>query len=180
MAVRSDWKSDEIIAINADDPGHQAMLVRRFQNMMQKGCTLFYLDSFGDDLEHVKLMRVLREKLGPDVLTFCEHQCDAILPYSGGYSETTFHTAKPGQDAGYTVWSGVDNWEIYRWLVPGCQLAARLYQIEGKIPADFEPVDHFFYRNHITPLLPVSDIQRASVIERLQPQFLDAGGQWKP
>lgn len=180
MAVRQDWRSDQIIAINADDPGHQAMLVRRFANMVQKGSTLFYLDSFGDDLEHVKLMRVLREKLGPDVLTFCEHQCDAILPYSGGYSETTFHAAKPGQAAGYTVWSGLDNWEIYRWLCPGCQLAARLYQIEGKIPADFEPVDQFFYRNHITPLLPVSDIQRASVIERVQPQFLDATGRWKP
>jgi hypothetical protein len=59
MAVRLDWKSDQVISINADDPGHQAMLLRRFQNMVEKGCSLFYLDSFGNDLEHVKLMRLL-------------------------------------------------------------------------------------------------------------------------
>jgi hypothetical protein len=147
--------------------------------MVQKGCTLFYLDSFGNDLEHVKLMRVLREQLGPDVLTFAEHQCDAIVPYSGGYSETTFHAAKPGQESGYGVWSGVQNWEIYRWLVPGAQLAARLYQIEGKIPEGFEPVDKFFLRNRITPLLPVSDLQRASVLEQVQPLFLNDRGGWK-
>ncbi len=180
MAVRQDAKTDEVIAINADDPGHQAMILRRFQNMLDKGCTLFYLDSFGDDLEHVKLMRVIRGKLGPNVLTFAEHQCDAILPYSGGYSETTFRAAKPGQPAGYSVWSGLDNWEIYRWLVPGAQLAARLYQVEGKIPDEFEPVDRFFYRNRVTPLLPVSEIQRAPSLQRIQPQFMDANGQWKP
>lgn len=77
-----------MISVNADDAGHRAMLLKRFQNMPRKGCTLFYLDSFGSDLEHVKLMRTLREKIGPEVLTFAEHQCDAILAYSGGYSET--------------------------------------------------------------------------------------------
>jgi len=179
MAVRLDWKSDQVISINADDPGHQVMLWRRFQNMVEKGCSLFYLDSFGNDLEHVKLMRLLREKLGPDVLTFAEHQCDAILPYSGGYSETTFHAAKPGQEPGYRIWSGLDNWEIYRWLVPGAQLAARLYQIEGKIPEGFQTADEFFYRNRVTPLLPVSDIQRAGSLEGTQLRYLDGLGNWK-
>ena len=180
IAVRRDWKSDQIVALDADDPSHQAMIVRRFENMVRKGCTLFYLDSFGGDLEHVKLMRVIREKLGPDVLTFAEHQCDAILPYSGGYSETTFHAAKPGQKPEYAIWSGLESWGIYRWLVPGSQLVARLYQIEAKIPDGFEPVDRFFYRNRVTPLLPVSDLPRAAVLEHIQPQFVDAKGQWKP
>lgn len=180
MAVRQDWKSDQIISINADDPGHQAMLLGRFQNMVKKGCTLFYLDSFGSDLEHVKLMRVLRERLGPDVLTFAEHQCDAILPYSGAYSETTFQAAKPGQEPGYRIWSGLENWEIYQWLVPGSQLAARLYQVEGKIPEGFEPVDQFFFRNRVTPLLPVSDIQRAAVLGTIQSRHIDSSGTWKP
>jgi hypothetical protein len=179
MAVRQDWKSDQVISINADDPGHRAMLWRRFQVMLGKGCALFYLDSFGNDLEHVKLMRFLREKLGPEVLTFAEHQCDAILPYSGGYSETTFHAAKPGREAGYRVWSGLDNWEIYRWLVPEAQLAARLYQVEGKIPDGFQTADEFFYRNRVTPLLPVSDIQRAGPLEGIQLRYLDASGNWK-
>ena len=180
IAVRRNWKADEIISIDADNPGHQAMIVERFENMVRKGCTLFYLDSFGGDLEHVKLMRVIREKLGPDVLTFAEHQCDAIMPYSGGYSETTFHAAKPGQAAGYSLWSGLGEWEVYRWLAPGSQLVARLYRVEGKIPAGFEPVDRFFYRNRVTPLLPVSDLERAAELERIEPQFVDAKGQWKP
>jgi hypothetical protein len=90
MAVRLDWKTDQIISINPDDPGHREMLWRRFENMQKLGCSLFYLDSFGDSFEDVKLMQFLRAKMGPNVLTFCEHQCDAIMPYSGGYSETTF------------------------------------------------------------------------------------------
>lgn len=65
MAVRQDWKSDEIITINADDPGHRAMLLRRFENMLKRGCTLFYLDSFGADLEHVKLMHSSAKNWGP-------------------------------------------------------------------------------------------------------------------
>ncbi len=179
MALRQNWKSDQIININADDPGHRAMLLRRFQNMVDRGCTLFYLDSFGADLEHVKLMRYLREKLGPEVLTFAEHQCDAMLPYSGGYSETSFQAAKPGREPGYWVWSGLENWEIYRWLVPGAQLASRLYQVEGTIPEGFEPVEEFFFRNRVTPLLPVSNFQRADGIGKIQPRYLDSSGAWR-
>ena len=178
MAVRRDWKSDRVIQINADDPGHRAMLWQRFKNMIDRGCTLFYLDSFGADLEHVKLMRDLRERMGPHVLTFAEHQCDAIMPYSGGYSETTFHAAKNDRQPGYAIWSGLENWEIYRWLVPGSQLTARLYRIEGEIPDGFEPVDRFYYGNRVTPLLPVSDFRRVPALEKLQPLFVDRNGKW--
>jgi len=179
IAVRRDWRQDRIIDINPDDPGHRQMLWDRFQTMIERGCTLFYLDSFGASFEDVKLMRHLREKMGPDVLTFAEHQCDAIFPYSGGYSETTLAAAKDGRDAGYRVWSGVRNWEIYRWLVPGAQLASRLYRIEDNAPQDIEPVDHFFFRNRITPLLPVSDFRRAPQLGQVQPEFVDGEGRWK-
>jgi len=179
MAVRQDWKADQVIHINANDPGHQAMLLRRFQNMIDKGCTLFYLDSFGADLEHVTLMRFLRENLGPEVLTFAEHQCDAIFPYSGGYSETAFHAARPGHQPRYRVWSGLENWEICRWLVPGSQLASRLYQVEGKIPQGFEPVDEFFLRNQVMPLLPVGNFQRLEGLGKIQRRYVDASGNWK-
>jgi hypothetical protein len=124
-------------------------------------------------------MRQLREKMGPGILTFAEHQCDAIFPYSGGYSETTLAAAKDGREPGYRVWSGVRNWEIYRWLVPGAQLASRLYRIEEDAPTDLEPVDHFFFRHRITPLLPVSDFRRAPQLGRIQPEFVGPRGQWK-
>jgi hypothetical protein len=179
IAVRRDWRQDRIIDINPDDPGHRQMLWDRFQTMIDRGCTLFYLDSFGASFEDVKLMRQLREKMGPGILTFAEHQCDAIFPYSGGYSETTLAAAKDGRDAGYRVWSGVRNWEIYSWLVPGAQLASRLYRIEDNAPQDIEPIDHFFFRNRITPLLPVSDFRRAPQLGQIQPEFVDPQGRWK-
>ena len=179
VAVRRDWRRDRIIDINPDDPGHRQMLWDRFQAMIDRGCTLFYLDSFGASFEDVKLMRQLREKMGPGILTFAEHQCDAIFPYSGGYSETTLAAAKDDREAGYRVWSGVANWEIYRWLVPGAQLASRLYRIEEDAPKDLEPVDHFFFRHRITPLLPVSDFRRAPQLGRIQREFVGPRGQWK-
>ncbi|MCF7974122.1 MAG: hypothetical protein K9N55_09930 [Phycisphaerae bacterium] len=178
LAVRRDWRSDEVIQLNADDPGHLDMLWQRFQNMINRGCTLFYLDSFGADLEHVKLMRDLRERMGPKILTFAEHQCDAMLPFSGGYSETTF-SANGKNGPQYRLWSGMDNWEIYQWLVPGAQLIARLYEIEGDMPPGFEVVDRYYYRNRITPLVPVSDFRRLDNIEQTQPEFISDEGKWK-
>jgi hypothetical protein len=111
LAVRRKWRSDEVIHINADDPEHREMLWRRFKNMIDKGCTIFYLDSFGADLEHVKLMRDLRKRMGTEILTFAEHQCDAMLPFSGGYSETTF-SVKGTTGPQYRIWSDMKNWEI--------------------------------------------------------------------
>jgi hypothetical protein len=159
VAVKLDWGTDQVIDLNPDSPLHREMLWRRFDNMRKRGCTMFYLDTFGDRLEDVKLMRFLREKLGPDVLTFCEHQCDAMLPFSGGYSETTFDpaaAAKAGAASPYRLWSGVDNWEVYRWLVPGAQMASRLYEVKGKIPRGAPP-DEFFAAHGVTPLVPVND-----------------------
>jgi hypothetical protein len=178
LAVRRDWQSDRIIDVNPDDPGHRAMLWQRFENMIGKGCTLFYLDSFGSSFDDVRLMRLLREKMGPDVLTFAEHQCDAMLPYSGGYSETTFSAGGPDRPPGYRLWSGVRHWEIYRWLTPGAQMISRLYRVEGRMPEDFEPAERFFFRNQITPLLPVSEFRRIGQLKTLQPSFVDRHGQW--
>jgi len=179
LAVRRDWRWDGIIDINPDDSRHRDMLWRRFENMMQKGCTLFYLDSFGSSFEDVKLMQFLREKMGPEILTFAEHQCDAILPYSGGYSETTFVGAKNDAEPYYRVWSGMRNWEIFQYLCPESQLISRLYRIQGEMPESFEPVDQFYFRNGITPLLPVSDFRRVTRLGTIQRQFIDTVGQWR-
>ncbi|MCX5683751.1 MAG: hypothetical protein NT049_08705 [Planctomycetota bacterium] len=168
MAVRRDWKTDEIISINPDDPGHREMLWRRFDNMMKKGCTLFYLDSFGTSLEDVKLMQFLREKLGPGILTFCEQQCDAIMPTSGGYSETTLHAEPQDQPPRYRLWSGLREWEVYQWLAPGSQMASRQYEVKGKPGPDVEPSGRWFYRNRITPLVFVNDFKAPQMGEFLK------------
>jgi hypothetical protein len=178
MAVKLDWKQDQVIAINPEDPGHREMLGRRFDNMLKRGCTLFYLDSFGSSLEDVKLMRWLRARLGPDTLTFCEHQCDAILPYSGGYSETTLQAEPADVPPHYRLWSGSQQWEIYQWLCPGAQMASRLYETKGKPPADMEPVDHWFFAHHVTPLVPVNDFHRVKDMPGLEKEFLAKPGEW--
>ncbi len=171
IAVRADAKEDQIIDINPDDEGHREMLWRRFKNMTGRGCTLFYLDSFGDSFEDVKLMRFLRTRLGPEILTFAEHQCDAIFPYSGGYSETTFEPAQGSGPPSYRLWSGQTEWEVYQWLAPGSQMAARLYEVKGKIPADFEPIDHYFLGHGIMPLVFVDDFSRAPALKSFQESF---------
>jgi hypothetical protein len=180
LCVRKDWKRDLTIDINPDDPGHRGMIWNRFKTMIDKGCTLFYLDSFGSSFEDVKLMRFLREQLGPDVLTYCEHQCDAIFPYSGGYSECTLDAEDPKAEPAYHIWSGLSNWEVYRWLTPGAQLASRLYQIKGKPGPKTEPADRFFMKNRVMPLVPVNDTKaRLPDLKKYGGESLDGKGRWK-
>ena len=179
MAVRLDWKSDEITSINPDDPSHRDILWRRFSGMIGRGCSLFYLDSFGDSLGDVKLMRFLREKLGPNVLTFVEHQCDAIMPYSGAYTETTFTAGADGKPGNYRLWAGEENWKFYQWLCPGSQMSARLLEVHGKIPPDEEPNAWYFARR-ITPLIPSGDFRaRLWDMKQLQDGYVTQDGQWK-
>ena len=180
LAVKLNWARDQIIDINPDDPGHRGMIWQRFENMMKRGCSLFYLDSFGASFEDVKLMRFLREKMGPNILTFAEHQCDAMLPYSGGYSETSFSTGAENRTGPhYRLWSGLDNWRIYQFLVPGCQMASRLYQGEKDIPKDFQRPDAFFFSNRISPLVPVNAFSRLEQTKREQDACLSDKGRWK-
>jgi hypothetical protein len=178
LAVRYDWKTDTIIDLNADDPGHREMILRRYQNMIDKGCTLFYLDSFGCALENVKLMRFLREKLGPNVLTFAEAPCDALMPYSGAFCNLDFRGGNPGGKPRYQLGPPPEEWEIYQWLVPGLQALDRVFgNKEGKIPQGFEPPGEFLYRHHVTPLL--QDFGMNVETGKTQSRYLDASGGWK-
>jgi hypothetical protein len=174
MAVKLDWKTDQIIPLDPNSPAHLEMLGRRFDRMIKLGCTIFYLDSFGDSFDDVKIMRWLRARLGPDVRTYCEHQCDAIVAYSGGYSETTLDAQAHDGAGGYRVWSGLENWQIYRWLCPGAELSARLYEVKGRPPAGLEPVDRFYARQQIIPLVPVNDFARAPGIKAIQRESAQA------
>jgi len=79
------------------------------------------------------------------------------VSFSGGCSETTLHAERTDNPPHYRVWSGVDTWEIYRWLCPGAELAARFYEKKGQPPAGFEISDQFYARHQIIPLVPVND-----------------------
>jgi len=118
--------------------------------------------------------------MGPNILTFAEHQCDATLVYSGGYSETSFVLGKKGKTpAHYRLWSGVRNWEIYEFLAPGSQMSSRLYMGQNDIPKNFKTADEFFFSNRITPLLPTGASKDLTQIKTRQSKYISKEGQWK-
>jgi hypothetical protein len=183
MHIRLDWEKDGTININPDDPQHLRLLGDRFQRMIEKGCTLFYLDSFGSSYDDVKTMRYLRERMGPEIQTFAEHACDVIAVYSAFYSETDFW-AKGSAD-----WATDDQWrprtslefqEIVNWMLGPVPVISRGYDIHGKMPEGFESSHAFFYRHHMSPM--IADYRLADMAEgvrRLQDKYVDDDGKLK-
>ncbi len=174
--LRQDWQNDLTVDLNADDPHHLAMLWRRFQNMIDRGVTLFYLDSFGSSLADLKTMRFLRDKMGPDIHTYAEHACDLMAIYSAFYSETDFYAAGSRDWATtpqYQVRTGLRFIEIVRWLFGDVPVITRLYDRHGEIPAGFESPTEFFYRHGLAPMLQDYRVpELAPNVRTLQDRYL--------
>ncbi|HEX4589647.1 MAG TPA: hypothetical protein VH120_06940, partial [Gemmataceae bacterium] len=89
MVTPLDWKTDTVCRINPAEQDQLELLTRRFNTMIAAGSSLFYLDSFGNRIEDVAIMRAVRNGvgkqpgIGPDVRTFVEHPSDVIIPFSG-------------------------------------------------------------------------------------------------
>ena len=179
MALRLDWKQDQVIPINADDPAHREMLWRRFQKMIDRGCTLFYLDSFGADLEHVKLMRFLRAADGPQDpllrrapvrrhLALLGRILGDDLPRRRARAARRTGSGRARRTGGSTSGS-----------CPGCQLVSRLYQVEGRDaaglraggPVLLSPADHAAGARLGFPAAAGAGGQQGT--------YLDAAGKWK-
>lgn len=177
IAYQVNWKQDGTLRINPDDPAHIQMMVRRFKAMTDKGCTAFYLDTFGSSLDDVKAMIAYRKALGPDVQTYVEHACDAILPHSGVYTE--LHFDKKANAYGL-VFMSVHTWEIFRWLVPGVSCVVRCNAEPKDVPDGIEKPFPFMFRNHLTPLVADWLVKRdAAELKPLADEYLDDKGQWK-
>jgi hypothetical protein len=179
IPTRVSWKSDTLVDLNPNDPGHLDLLYRRFKTMVDRGCTLFYMDCFGMRIEDVKIARFLREKLGPEVQLYSEMSCDAILPYVGLYLEVHYNAAaKEPANAGSLMWLGPQSWEIMRWLVPGICTAARphIKDADSKSGAYYR----WMLERGITPLEQPGQLEagKAKLLELL-PTFLDEKGQWR-
>jgi hypothetical protein len=184
MHFQMAWDRDGTCDINPDDPQHLAILTQRFRNMMERGCTLFYLDSFGGAAKDVTIVRHLREQLGPKVRMFAEHACDAILPFTGLYTETDFWgagTRKGHPEPAYVPRTALGFQAIGRWLLDGeIETITRLYDRKGEIPEGFEPAPRFFFRNHMTPMIADYLIGReAESLAKLQAEFLAEKGRWR-
>ncbi|MFP4028979.1 MAG: hypothetical protein ACLFWL_14405 [Candidatus Brocadiia bacterium] len=114
MNYRWRWETDNILVLDPENLQHLKSMERRYRRMMDRGVTMFYLDAFGRRLRSVKAMRYYRHHvLSPDILTYCEHPCDAILPYSGVRSGVR-HSGRKGL---HIMW-GLDRfWYIMNWVM---------------------------------------------------------------
>jgi hypothetical protein len=181
IPTRASWTHDTLVTLDPDDADHLEMLWRRFRNMMDKGCRLFYLDCFGMRVEDVAIMRFLRERMGPDVQTYSEMHCDAILPFTGLYMEAVYQGGTTPEDARFDImWLGPGQWEMLRWLADDrISVAARprTENAPAALPAGFHY--RWMLERHLTPLEQPWALQPgAAVLRDLLPQWLDARGQW--
>jgi len=178
IAYRKTWTQDEPLRINPDDPAHIEMMLARFKKLSDAGANTFYLDSFGNSLDDVKAMRKFRERLGPDVQTFSEICCDAVLAYSGAYFEVSWKKEAKRYEI---AWFGdATAWEQLRWLAPGVNCVCKIRVNPGDVPADAEPLYEFMFRNHLTPIVEDWQIKgEAKALKEKTSAYLDEKGQWK-
>ena len=172
MALRLDWKQDQVIPINADDPAHREMLWRRFQKMIDRGCTLFYLDSFGADLEHVKLMRFLRERMGRKISDLHRAPVRRHLAVLGRILGNDLHGAARaarniGSGRAWRTGGSTNGWP---------RRATRLAAVPGRGPdaQGLRAGGRVLLPPRITPLVPVSDFARLPQLGPIQAKHLAA------
>jgi hypothetical protein len=104
--------------LDAGNAPEMARLMARFDRMKKLGVNLYYLDSFGVDLNSVAIMKQIRAQVGPNVPTYSEFTSDLMLPYSGVYTQT----ANPPSPDGGTIWYSPEEFRIFRLLQPHCSI----------------------------------------------------------
>ena len=164
------YDKDAVVDLNPDDPRHLELLWKRFKTMIDRGCTLFYLDSFGSAFVDVQIMRYLRERMGTDIQTYAEHPCDAIAPLTGFYTETDAHKVREagGEREVFRSRTSLQFLEICRWLLNG---PVPTLTRGGPVAWRFE--------HQITPLLPdYGPDEQFRTVGDLVSKYLDASGRW--
>ena len=100
-----------VYRLSADDPEQMRVEMDRFRHAMRMGFDMFYLDSFGaTGLNDVRILRRVRETVGPDVLLYPEYCTDMSLPYADRYCEWTAD--------GSIRWDGFLMYEALKVLCP--------------------------------------------------------------
>lgn len=82
-----DEKVDETYRLHAENPDEMKMTLDRFRKTMAMGFDVFYCDTFAMDRNDVKILRQIRDAVGPDVLLYTEYGSDLTLPLAGRYCE---------------------------------------------------------------------------------------------
>lgn len=151
--------ADGSVRLDPRVPGHTDLVLKRFAWATDMGFDAFYLDSFGDSLEDVELLRAVRAKLGPKVVTFAEHVSDAALLDTAIYSELTY---LPDGKLAFAL--GEQQWRAFRFLVPRATVACRL-RVKGdtdfaRLDASGPVVRPYYAAQGLTPLTARYDLWR--------------------
>jgi hypothetical protein len=102
----------ELYRLSADDPEQMRVLRDRFRHAMAMGFDLFYLDSIGGTggQNDVRIIRTIRDTVGPDVQLYSEYCTDMSLPFAGRYCECW-----PGDRI---YWNSPETFAALRYLCP--------------------------------------------------------------
>jgi hypothetical protein len=77
-----------VYRLSADDPEQMRVMLDRFRHARSVGFDMFYLDSIGGlGVNDVRILRKVRDAVGPEVLLYSEDATDVSLPYADRYCE---------------------------------------------------------------------------------------------
>jgi hypothetical protein len=168
MVTTLNWTSDQLFDLDGGNPSQMAMLWTRFSNMISRGYTMFYMDSFLQSTDDQSIIEYLRSKMGPNVLTYSEFSTDLSMTYSGRYGETV-----AGVQDGSLLWNTAIQIQVLRWLLPTTSF---LVVDRGNLG------EAYLYQNKFSPMindgaLSVNSPYISSVIAPLNAKYLK-GSQW--
>jgi len=196
------WGRDDTVRVHPDEPTQMETLLKRFDLMAGRGFNAYYLDTFGDSFNDIRIMQAVRARLGPDVPTFTEFWTDVSLVYSGAYMQMGWD----GKSMAHReFWNRLEPWAYIRWLLPGVQAVspvgtaehafadlirerklrvlpgswAELQAADAKSdPARVPSPMRFLFQNGITPMITIgtsSAVPLAAEAAALAPEFVRKG-----
>ena len=165
------WEKDGTVELHSDSSSQMKVQTRRFRRMMDRGFTLFYLDSFGTGLDDAITVKEFRKAMGSDVLVYCEYWTDVLMVYGGGYMEIMLNENRDGYR---DFWHRLRAWEIIRWLLPGAQAVAHTRRIRN-VPDGLSSPEEFLYQSGITPMFQIvgQDAKKAARLGELSRKYIE-------
>jgi len=149
--TREPGKEPQMYRLDVKNPAHMKTLMDRFDHAMQMGFDLFYLDSFGiDNPNDQEILKLIRDKVGPDVQLYTEFCTDMSLPYAGHYCEWR---------EGGILWTSLDRYTTLRSLCPDSPWLC-ISRTDQKVPAEFAklgltPLVEDLYSNRLPTTRPL-------------------------
>jgi hypothetical protein len=191
-----DWTTDTVSWINPARPEELELLTRRFNNMIALGASLFYLDSAGNRLDDVAILRTVRTGIGKQpgigrvVQTYVEHPSDVVVPFSGLLPVLSGNAA----DGSLGTYFAGDFWlnppdtptipEVMRYFYPDVPIVALIGQVQGMdTDARRRLVVEHCYKLRMTPMIPDDWLGPGSTtggwMAQVTRQYLTPDGRWR-